>query len=921
MNDNTLHEIKDLYDEYVQSLSNLDGEEQACKVQATEMKKQLLECFDIYKKMDPVIFQINYPDYMGSDDVAEFKSSLRKAAANRFTMDILPTGFCVCDRINDDVFCTPTYRLWQVPSNEKQNVWVNYSEGEREWAKGVMEKLLLNIILSFPINKVNVSFFDFGMTNMAEYFTANMPNQLYHDTIVVDSQTAHKRIEGLLEHMATVMKQYGNLTDYNNRHGEIAVPYEIVVLMDYPNQYDNYVDELTPLFKNGHNAGVYFIVLNNYDISFRNEETEGLIEYKKNYEFISSALDGADIYDGMVSFTPFAWHPYLSRICMDYIVEESNREPERVILKQDFNNMLCQDYENDITSEISVTVGLDTKNKEQVTLRFNSGDYIHAFILGQSGSGKSVLLNNIITSAICKYSPEDLMLYLMDFKGVEFNRYRGVKHTKAVLVDNSDPQMTLEVLRELKEENRKRVKLWQQEGVNNIDGYNRKHPDSKLPQVLFVADECQVMFSRVDAGRSSFVIQREIAEIINIIATQGRSQGIHMLLATQQLDETDISGQVLKNLTECFLLMSAPGDSEKLVPDSSDLTAKQPTGQCCYYHKKELQAQVQTYYATDEELEKAISISQQKADGHTSNGEAYFKGSSMFWFNEAEACLLREGVTRFPIASIGRNIGINGRQTLVPLTRDFSENILFFGANREEQTVGVTLNAMLSLMESHNKLNMWAEFVVIDCTNNYEGKYKRVLERLQNDGRCRVIGHAEAGNVLKRLSDDIFNKTATPTILTIIGNERFAEIKRQTSLEESLPSSFDVMGDISLDMSCMTDLSGNGIEPMGGANVKTYPQALQYILDEGPTQGIHVLLQVDKPANILFEGEYGKNATDKFRHKIILRSENKYLTVLNFSVDIDVETLSDEEEHLRAYYYPEDGEPQLFTPYLIPEID
>ena len=39
------------------------------------------------------------------------------------------------------------------------------------------------------------------------------------------------------------------------------------------------------------------------------------------------------------------------------------------------------------------------------------------------------------------------MLYLMDFKGVEFNRYKGAKHTKAVLVDNSDAQMTLEVLR------------------------------------------------------------------------------------------------------------------------------------------------------------------------------------------------------------------------------------------------------------------------------------------------------------------------------------------------------------------------------------------------------------------------------------------------------------------------------------------
>ena len=141
-------------------------------------------------------------------------------------------------------------------------------------------------------------------------------------------------------------------------------------------------------------------------------------------------------------------------------------------------------------------------------------------IVGESGSGKSVLLNNIISSAILKYSPEDLMLYLMDFKGVEFNKYRGVKHTKAVLVDNSDPQMTLEVLRELKEENKKRVKLWQKEGVSNIDGYNKKYPENRLPQVLFVADECQVMFRR-STGSTDIAIQREIAEILDIIATQG----------------------------------------------------------------------------------------------------------------------------------------------------------------------------------------------------------------------------------------------------------------------------------------------------------------------------------------------------------------------------------------------------------------
>ena len=46
----------------------------------------------------------------------------------------------------------------------------------------------------------------------------------------------------------------------------------------------------------------------------------------------------------------------------------------------------------------------------------------------------------------------------------------------------------------------------------------------------------------------------------------------------------------------------------------------------------------------------------------------------------------------------------------------------------------------------------------------------------------------------------------------------------------------------------------------------TFQQALTYILEEGPNQGVHILLYVDKPANILFKGYYDANATDKFHH-------------------------------------------------------
>ena len=104
-------------------------------------------------------------------------------------------------------------------------------------------------------------------------------------------------------------------------------------------------------------------------------------------------------------------------------------------------------------------------------------------------------------------------------------------------------------------------------------------------------------------------------------------------------------------------------------------------------------------------------------------------------------------------------------------------------------------------------------------------------------------------------------------------------------------------------------------------NNMTYPQALMYILDEGSMHGIHVLLQVDKPSNILFGDEYDVEAAMKFRHKIILKSENKYLNPFRFSQDIDVEQFSDEEERMRAYYYPDGDNPQLFTPFQMPDLD
>lgn len=833
-----------------------------------------------------------------------------------------------------------------VDLNEVKGLCLLYNdETSRSRANRCLERLAWRLAVTVPSHLCDIVMYNGGNPGDAfnthsrinKFITGNRDERVFFDgTAEAFAQVVDEAYASIVQRMSAInCEGKRSLPELNEAKGnEARTKYQFFILTDFPRKMClKTAQKLSQIVDAGSRAGVYVLMSWDMTTDFEDDKSlsqpfnpqsmlgnmELLFPQGDTFCFRNSGHDNLlnrftlTLDDSPV--TPSEanlWTGHLNRMVM--VAKEKSRPAN---IKQDFALLEEEPYDP-VMSEISVTVGLDLNDKHPVNIRFNSKDYIHAFVLGQSGSGKSVLINNIIASAILKYSPEDLMLYLMDFKGVEFNRFRGLKHTKAVLVDNSDPQMTLEVLRELREENRQRVKLWQKEGVSNIDGYNKKHPDHRKPQILFVADECHVMFKDHTNNETERLIQQEITEILNIIATQGRSQGIHMLLATQQLDETDISGQILKNLTECFLMMSAPSDSERLVPDSSPLTSQQIIGVACYYHKKAFQSQVQTYFATEEELADIIAAAQTKAADLPGNGAHYFCGSSLFFLDQHKD-LIEHNDYGCPIALVGQNIGINSGATTLPLRKDFFENILVWGVNKEEQAQGVLMNALISLMLSYRQQGTTCRFLVIDCLTTTHSRYKPVLAGLEQKGLCRIVERQSSGSVLKELVDDVQGDFTIPTVLAVFGAERFVEVKRKMPLvqsaEQTLPDTDDET--LSFDMSSLENLMGDTEEST--LDNMTYPKALMYLLEEGPMHDVHILMQVDKPQNILFTDDYDVEAATKFRHKIILRSENKHLAPFRFSHDIDVELLGDEEERMRAWYYPEGDDPILFTPYQMPD--
>ena len=935
-------------------------------------RKYFIEKFNILKDKYPHLLYPLCDSNICFEDAVELFGNIKKKIKNSF-VPIYPTHLHFADYINGDIIETPVFDgLFNVYKNDELSI-----SGSRHIHISNFNDYLLSLLISLPINKIKVTFIELDDNNYGDFFYHNINFKLYN--LISKKDELKSYIDRLNKRIEKVKELCGTYPDYCLKNKVIPIPYEIIVAPKYSNEkwYDGYkmllenkktelknvgvelmYVDMTAKSKNNHkglfedsywgktfqNGGDILSELRKNDVDFLNFDELCIHRFDSNsklgdflkycglfelpFEFNSNKLvfrRNVDSYQfdnfkqnayqrlncdtGFVvnrveikkkkgnllyKFTPITSNENLLEACIDYINNEINEEA------------VWQDYIKNFDS-IAIPVG---KSNTEVNFTMDMVSHVHSFIIGQSGSGKSVFLHNIIGSAILKYAPEDLQLYLLDFKlgGVEFNRYKGVKHVKSLLVDNSDQQITLEILRELRERMVERGRQLRDCGVNNLVEYNKQNPNATMPQILVVVDECHEMF-RVgsDIPRT---VSNEISEIITKIAKEGRSQGVHLILATQTLSGTEISNEILNNVSDHYLLKCATSDSERMVERSSEITSQLATGQI-YYHHVDNQVQFQAYYTDKGNAEKLINLAKKKAENHASNGEFYFNGSQLFKLDET-VMEQRKKRAKYPVAYMGKNISISQNDLSITLRKDYSENILLFGLNDVEQVTRTTMNLFISLMSYTKRMGLDYQFKVFDCLSNEDSIYTEHLEMLEEEGYCEIIeGRKDRGKFLKQLAEDISNETAENTILLILGQERFRELKMDMEIaqEQSKPSEDDAFGFGGFSFSN---------EGTSSASVKTFKQALELILDKGPEFGLHTIMQLDKPSNFLFSDYISpKMVYQKFKHLIMLKSDEAASAQLHLNDNIRLETLSKDLERLRAYYYSEESDTYtLFTPYM-----
>jgi S-DNA-T family DNA segregation ATPase FtsK/SpoIIIE len=192
----------------------------------------------------------------------------------------------------------------------------------------------------------------------------------------------------------------------------------------------------------------------------------------------------------------------------------------------------------------------------------------HLLIAGATGSGKSVMVNAIITSFLFARTPQELRMILVDPKRVELSGYNGLPHLLVPVITESDKAASALKWAVLEMENRYR--MFASAGARNLEGYNSSREDvnDRMYSIVIIIDELADLMMQDG---------RETEESIVRIAQKARATGIHLILATQRPSVNVVTGLIKANIpSRIAFSMASQIDSRTVLdaPGAEDLIGR-----------------------------------------------------------------------------------------------------------------------------------------------------------------------------------------------------------------------------------------------------------------------------------------------------------------------------------------------------------
>ncbi|HTU91020.1 MAG TPA: FtsK/SpoIIIE domain-containing protein, partial [Gemmataceae bacterium] len=730
--------------------------------------------------------------------------------------------------------------------------------------------------------------------------------QLVASRIWTETPHIEQRLSDLTLHMENVIQkylrnQYETIMDYNAQAGEVAEAFRVLVVANFPVNFSpEAIRRLLSVMQSGPRCGVLTLA----SVDTKAPLPKGFDLADLEASSLNFVWDGQRFRWKDADFAPYPLtldsppeNDFANRILAQ--VGHAAVNAQRVEVPFEFIAPTPEEWWHaDSRKGLRVPLGRAGATQRQC-LDLGKGTAQHALIAGKTGSGKSSLLHALITNLALLYSPDEVELYLIDFKkGVEFKTYavHDLPHARVIAIE-SEREFGLSVLQRLDAELRMRGERYRDVRAQDVSSFRQAMPDQRMPRVMLIVDEFQEFFTEDDR------ISQEAAQLLDRLVRQGRAFGMHVLLGSQTLGGAyTLARSTIDQMAVRIALQCSEADAHLILSDdNSAARLLSRPGEAIYNDANGLvegNNPFQVVWLGDDRREQYLSHIQDlvarkppllREAPIVFEGNAPADVSRNHLLNQclAEAVTAETEDRREQRAWLGEAMAINDL-TVAPFRRHHGSNLLLIG-QQEEISLGMLATAVVSLAAQMPPSES-PRFYIVDGRQTdapTDGPLARLPQALPQ--AIRLSGWRDVPAIMAELSAEIERRqkepAAAPSLyLVLFGVQRLRDLRKQED-----------------DFSFMRK----------GDDAPNPAQQFSTLLREGSPLGIHTLMWCDTLNNL--QRTLDRQSMRELTMRVVFQ-----MNVSDSSNLIDSPLASKLGMHRALFFNEEAGRLDKFRPYSLP---
>ena len=623
-----------------------------------------------------------------------------------------------------------------------------------------LEQTVINMITSLPDGMVKVTLIDKSGSGQNFPLLGMLDKKFLDGKVLSEDSEIELSLEKLKNENGNVANNisangFSSIEDYNRNSDEVEKRYQFLVIDDFPSGFNKKSSEnILALIESGYKAGIYVFLTSKFDNKEKFNERVGNIPLGKflarttvlefsdrNHSYVNDNIIETDIEVAIYplknesAYKNLVNSSYKIKLRRESVEELSskikylNKKIELINLKpmillESIIPNKSEWYSKNAGLGISVPFGKKGIENTYLNLGVDERGEVenvhHGVICGRTGSGKTVLIHDLIMMASIYYSPEELQFYLLDYKeGTEFALYKDFPQVK-ILSMESEVEFGHDVLEDAVNLITERGKLFKKWKVQKLAAYNNKiiqynkdiddgvipgEKEKILPRLVIIIDEFQKLLPEDNQKLTATT-----NKLLTDISKRGRSFGINLLLATQTLQDADLKKSTLAQMNLRIGLAMEEKDAAKIFGDNNSAPRHlEFPGEGIYNNNSGESRNNLHFQACNIEDTRLVKLMDTVHSFMKENVDKDFYNDlveSRFIYNgENEGTISNLIEDKNENIYIGESIGLDTEHTYIRFNNDFGENLAMVGSSQIQAT-----STMLYIIEQILRKDKKSEF-------------------------------------------------------------------------------------------------------------------------------------------------------------------------------------------------------------------